>query len=848
MPTKPLCQAAPARDAPLGLTTQEAGRRRARVGANEPTRAHRRPMLLELLQFAANPLVVVLLVAALVAAVLGQIVDAVIIATTVLLSIALNFLQTYRSQRAAMRLQEQLAPQATVQRDGVWVDIPRRDVVPGDLVQLVAGDLVPADAQLLQAQDLHVQQAALTGESLPVEKQLAVDRSAATLPPLTERSDVVLLGTSVVSGTALATVLATGTSTVFGGIAARLADRAPESEFERGARQFGVLIARTVAFLVLSVFLVTAALRHDPWQSLLFALALAVGLTPEFLPMITTVTLGRAAVHMARRHVIVKNLAAIQNFGSIDVLCSDKTGTLTTGQMVLERHCDPFGDDAPVVLALAYLSSLHESGVKDPIRRALLERGAALGLDATALGSQAPSLAAYQKQDEVPFDFERRRTAIVVAAAAHRLMIVKGAPENVLAACSSYAAAGRTAPLDAAARSQCDRTFRELSAAGFRVLAVAHRTPGEQMVEHAVDEQDLVLAGFIAFADPPRPDVAAVVQDLRRAHVDVKILTGDNELVARHVCAQVGLDARAMVLGKDVDRLGHLALGHVAERTTIFARMTPAQKSRVLLALKSRGHVVGFLGDGINDAASLHIADVGISVATAVDVAKDAADIVLMEHSLRVLHDGIIEGRKAFGNIVKYLLMGTSSNFGNMFSMAAASLFLPFLPMLPTQILLNNFLYDLAQVAIPSDHVDPEFIRKPRRWDLRLIRDFMLVIGPISSLFDFMTFAVLIHVFRASAPLFHTGWFVESLATQTLVLFVIRTARNPLESRPSAPLALTICATLLAGLLIPFSPLAATLGFTPLPPAYFVFLLGAASTYLGLVQVLKRRLMARLLP
>jgi Mg2+-importing ATPase len=661
-----------------------------------------------------------------------------------------------------------------------------------------------------------------------------VHELASTPQNTAEASNMVFLGTSVVSGTATALIVLTGRATAFGDIAARLATRPPETEFERGIRRFGFLIMRTVFFLVLFVFLVSIALRHPPFESLLFAVALAVGLTPEFLPMITTVTLAQGASHMAKQKVIIKNLAAIQNFGSMDILCSDKTGTLTSGNMVLNQYLDLPGNPSARVLLYAYLNSFHETGIKSPLDTAILQHD---HLD----------MQAYRKLSEIPFDFERRRLSVVVETAGKAMLITKGAPESVLEVCSSSEVDGEIKSFDTQARAQSEILFQDLSAQGFRMLAVAYRLMPVQETYTTADEKDMVFMGFLTFHDPPLEDVGKVLEELRRDGVEVKILTGDNERVTRYVCEQVGLATDRIVLGDELDHMSDTALTHVAEQTTTFARVSPAQKNRIILALKHRSHVVGFLGDGINDAPSLHAADVGISVSTAVDVAKDAAEIILLERSLRVLHHGIIEGRKAFGNVMKYLLMGTSSNFGNMFSMAGASLFLPFLPMLPIQILLNNFLYDLSQVTIPTDNVDSSYIIKPHRWDIHLIRDFMIYIGPISSVFDFLTFFLMLWVFHASETLFHTGWFVESLATQTLVLFIIRTAGNPLRSRPSLPLAITTILVVCTGILLPFTPLAGPLGFTPLPPVYFLFLTGMIISYLLLVEIVKRRLMSRLM-
>ena len=826
---------------PQGLTSADARRRLEEVGPNEPAPPQHVPLIKHAVALLSNPLVLILLLAGGISATLGETVNAAIIVVIVLLSVSLNFVQTYRSQQAVDRLRRVVAPTATVLRDGQWRELARRDLVPDDVIRLTAGDLVPADATLLEARDLHVQEAALTGESLPVEKTARDPRTAQDDP-----HHQVFVGTSVVSGVATAVVTATGRRMVFGDIAARLSRRPPETEFERGTRQFGLFITRIVFFLVLFVFAVSAALRHNPLESLLFAVALAVGLTPELLPVITTVTLARGAVHMARQHVIVKNLEAIQNFGSADILCSDKTGTLTGGDMVLEQYVDPFGRSSDRVLLLAYLNSAHETGIENPLDEAILKARERNPLDVAVLRHDHPDAHAYRKIDEVPFDFERRCVSIVVEANGERMLISKGAPESVLARCARVDVDGQPSPFDAAARQRCEALYQQMSAQGYRTLAVAHKTVPTQAAYGIEAEQGLTLAGFLTFADPPRADAAETLRAMRRDGVEVKILTGDNELVTRHVCTEVGLDASRIVLGSEIEQMTDPALAATAEQTAVFARVSPGQKTRILLALKSRGHVVGFLGDGINDAPSLHAADVGISVASGVDVAKDAADIILLERGLDVLHNGIIEGRKAFGNVMKYLLMGTSSNFGNMFSMAAASVFLPFLPMLPTQILLNNFLYDTAQITIPTDNVDPTFIRKPRRWRISLIRDFMLFIGPISSIYDFLTFGALLLIFRAHEQLFHTGWFVESLATQTLVLFVIRTAGNPLRSRPSLPLAVTTLVMVAVGIALPYTPAAPYLGFVPLPAGYFVFLAAATGTYLVVVEMVKRRLLGRL--
>ncbi|MHB8874096.1 MAG: magnesium-translocating P-type ATPase [Myxococcaceae bacterium] len=822
-----------------GLSAEEVAARLEDSGPNEAAPPLQGRLLPALALFVGNPLVLVLLAASVVAAVLGQLFDAIIIVSMVLLGGTLNFVQTFRSHRAVERLRQQLAPTATALRDGVWQEVPRRQIVPGDLVRLSAGDAVPADARLLEAHDLHAQQAALTGESLPSEKEAAEPTSTVLL----EEKSVVLSGTSIVSGGATAVVFATGRATVFGALAGSLATRTPETEFERGTRRFGLLIMRTVVLLILFVFTAAAGLNRPALESLLFALALAVGLTPEFLPMIITVTLSRGAVHMAREKVIVKNLSAIQNLGSIDILCSDKTGTLTSGRMALTRTLDAGGQPGEHTFLLGYLSSLHETGVHSPLDQAVLEAAEGRARQGT-LDEPARSS---RKLDELPFDFERRSMSVAVEYRGERLLVCKGAPENVLPRCTSQERSGVVQPLDDDGRERAARVFRALSADGYRVLGVAWRSLPVEPAYRLEHERGLCFAGFLAFFDPPLEGVREALAALARDGVRVIILTGDNELVAQHVCEQVGLAHDPMVLGAELDRISAGALARVAERTPLFARVSPSQKHRVLLALKGAGHVVGYLGDGINDAPSLHAADVGISVSGAVDVARDAAEVILVERSLAVLHSGIVQGRRAFGNVIKYVLMGTSSNFGNMFSMAGAFVFLPFLPMLPTQILLNNFLYDLAQVTIPTDRVDATFVRKPHRWDISLVRDFMLLIGPLSSVYDLLTFWVLLRLFHASPAEFHTGWFVESLATQTLVIYVIRTAGNPLKSRPSTPLLLTTLAVVATGVLLPFTPLAAELGFTPLPASYFAFLALASLTYLGLVALVRGRLLRRAL-
>lgn len=766
---------------------------------------------------------------------LGEVSNAVIIGLIVSASTGLNWWQAHRSSKAVAKLRGQVASRASVlQRDGSYASVAVEDVAVGDVLQLAAGDIVPADARVTEARDLHVQQAALTGESLPVEKQPCPDHPTERGP---DALDLLFFGTSVVSGTAKAKVLAVGKDTAYGDIVSQLSARPAESEFDRGTRHFGLFILRTVVFLILFILVIHVALGRDPMQSLLFSVALAVGLTPGFLPMISTVTLARGAVDMARQKVIVRHLPSIQNLGSIDILCSDKTGTLTRGTMSLAASCDGLAATAARPLELAALNSRFESGIKSPLDAAILEHHAV---------SQIP-FEQYTKEDELPFDFERRRLTVVVAAGHEHVFISKGAPEGMLEVCTRIELEGRELELDAALRARCLETFHSLSAQGYRVLAVAFKSVTTGAGFTTRDERELTLVGFLTFMDHPLSGVGASIEQLRRDGVNVKILTGDNELVTRHVCAQVGLDAERVVLGSELEGLDRIALGKLAERTVVFARLSPAQKHRVVAALKAAGHVVGYMGDGINDAPSLHEADVGISVAGAVDVARETADIVLLDHDLGVLHKGILAGRRSSANVLKYLLMGTSSNFGNMFSMAAAALFLPFLPMLPTQILLNGLLYDLAQITIPTDGVDSYYLSRPQRWDIGLIRRFMLVIGPISSVYDCLTFWVLLEYFDFGEVAFHTGWFLESLCSQTLVLLVIRTTQRPWASRPSLALMLTTGIVISVALLLPYTPLAPLLGFTPLPLEYLLFLALVVFSYLALVEVIKRAVMTRFL-
>ncbi len=809
-----------------GLTSDEVQRRLRRYGPNTLAQESRFTALTEFLRFFANPLVIILAVASIVSIVLGDQVGGFIIITMILLSVSLNFFMEFQARHAMEAIRKEVATTAVAVRDGKEKALPIAELVPGDIVTLNAGDLVPADARLLEVKDLQVRESALTGESLPVEK------SAGDLPQgahgVTEASNSVFLGTAVQTGIGVAVIVATGRETAFGAIAQRLAARPPETEFGRGIRHFGLMIMRVIMALVLFVLLVNILLHRPLLESFLFSVALAVGMTPEMMPTIITVTLAQGARRMAKKKVLVKQLAAIEDFGSVEILCSDKTGTLTEGEIVLDRHVDIQGREDEGVLRLIYLNSYFQAGIKSPLDDAVLQH-------------ERPAIVEYEKADEIPFDFHRKRLSVVVRHAGEHVLVTKGEAEGIFACCTSVVIDGVAQPFDATHRAVAEATYQKLSADGYRTLGVASRTVEVRDVYKPDVECEMTLVGFAAFLDPPKKGVSAVLEALKANGVQVVVMTGDNQYVTQKVARDVGLAADLVITGARVDAMDDAALAYQAEKGAIFARVSPEQKNRVILALKARGHVVGYMGDGINDAPSLHTADVGISVVNGVEVAKDAAKIILLEKDLAVLNDGILEGRRSFANIMKYIVMGTSSNFGNMFSMAAASLFLPFLPMLPTQILLNNFLYDVSQVSIPTDNVDEALLRGPKRWQIGFIRQFMTIIGPISSLYDFLTFGLLFWVFGASTKpsLFHTGWFVESLATQTLVVFVIRTAGNPFKSRPSWPLLIAVVTVVTIATVLPYGPLRGPLGFTPLPIALLGTIALLTVTYLGLVQMVK---------
>jgi P-type Mg2+ transporter len=811
-----------------GLSSTEAAARLLRYGANTLESAQKYSFLLKVLSRFRNPLVLILLVAAAISGFTGDVASLVIISTMVLLSVLLDSVQEYRAEQAAEQLKVSVALKEQVLRDGREITIRADQLVPGDVVLLAAGDMVPADGRLLEARDFFVNEGLLTGESYPTEKHVVAEGTANV--DVAQAANAAFMGTSVVSGSAKLLLCATGNATQLGEISATLRHTPPPAALERGVYDFGLLIVRLTILLVLFVLLVNTFFHRPLLESFLFALALAVGLTPELLPMIVSVTLARGAMRMAKQKVIVKRLAAIHDLGSMDVLCTDKTGTLTEAKIALVRHITLSGVDSARVLELAWLNSHFESGLRSPLDTAILEHA-----------SSTP--AGWTKIDEVPFDFERRRVSVLLEHEGRRILVVKGAPEDILKLSNRYELSGEhdTQPFDAAALARANTQFQTLCAEGFRVLGIAWREePASQTHVVVSDEHDFVFAGYAAFLDPPKASAGAAIAALERSGVGIKIITGDNERVTQFVCTQLGVPVEGLLTGTELAALSEEALSARIEGTNLFCRVNPSQKNRIILALKRRGHVVGYLGDGINDAPSLHTADVGISVDGAVDVAKDAADIILLEHDLEVVERGVREGRRTFGNIMKYIMMGTSSNFGNMFSMAGASLILPFLPMLPIQVLLNNFLYDLSEVPIPMDEVDDELLAQPRHWDIKFIRNFMLVLGSVSSIFDFLTFGLLLWVFNATETLFQTGWFMESLATQVLVIFVIRTRGSPLRSRPNPVLAGTSIAVAAVGILLPYTALGRWFGFVPLPLTFLAALGAMVVCYLVLAEAMKR--------
>ena len=782
-----------------------------------------------------SPLVLILIFASIVSAFLGEWTDAIIVLSVVLGSTMLGFVQEYRASNAIEKLRLQVTIKSNLLRDGKPQLLPSEQVVPGDVVLLSAGSLIPADGIVLEANDFFINQAVLTGETFPVEKKPGIVPATASLA---ERTNVVFMGTSVRSGTAQVLIVLTGESTVFGQIAEKLTLRPAQTDFEHGVQKFGYLLTEVMVVMVVLVLAINIFLAKPPIDSLLFALALAVGLTPELLPAIISITLSHGAQEMAKHGVIVRRLNAIENFGSMDILCTDKTGTLTEGVVQLDGAVDLTGQPSPIVLSTTFLNSQYQTGLTNPLDDAVIAAAQKAGL----------KTGAEQKIDEIPYDFVRKSLSVVTAnPQGQRTLITKGALENILKNCSQVQSAGASQPLDDKTLAGIEQRYSDWSEKGFRVLGVATKSLAGQAASYsAADETGLTLIGFLLFFDPPKADVQKAIEDLASRGVQIKIITGDNEKVARHVAETVHLPPMALLTGSALNSMSDEALWHAAEGTNIFAAVDPNQKERIILALRKTKHVVGYMGDGINDAPALHAADVGISVDTAVDVAKEAADFVLLKQDLGILREGIDVGRMTFANTLKYILMAVSSNFGNMFSMAGASLILPFLPMLAPQILLENFLSDIPSTAIASDNVDPEWVAKPRRWNTAFIRDYMVLFGLVSSVFDFLTFGVLLFIFHSTPEIFRTSWFLESLLTELVISLVIRTRRVFFRSRPGKLLLVGTLVFIGITLVLPYLPFSSIFGFIPLPLPLLLMMLGLTALYVVVTEITKKYFYSRM--
>ena len=844
---------------PEGLTVDEARAKLAEHGPNVLAKDQQTNLGMLVWHAVANPLVILLAVLATISFATNDIGAGTLMTLMIALGMGLKLFQEAKADRVAAKLKAMISVTATVLRDGQPQEIPVSQLVPGDVVSLSAGDMIPADLRIVSAKDLFVTQSMLTGESFAVEKfeqEKPVTTTAVALPSALELTSIAFLGTSVESGSATGVVVVTGQETLLGGMAASLAVQPVETAFDKSIARFTWLMLKFLLVMVPLVFVINGFSKGDWVQAFFFAIAVAVGLTPEMLPMIVTVCLSKGAVAMSRRKVIVKRLNSIQNLGAMDVLCTDKTGTLTLDRVILERYCDVALKDDDGVLALAYLNSHFQTGLKNVLDRAILAH------TETHTEAKVPD---YAKVDEIPFDFQRRIMSVVVRTPdGNDRIISKGAPEAIFPRCRNFEVDGQPYPMDHAHIDELKKEYELLSADGFRVLALATKDGpprgsggGDATPYSKADECDLILNGYVAFLDPPKETATPAIQALQAHGVVVKVLTGDNELVSKKICREVGLSTEFLLLGTDVEAMSDEELATAAVKTTLFARVSPAHKQRIIRALQSGGHVVGFMGDGINDAPALHTADVGISVDTAVDIAKESADMILLEKSLLVLEAGVVEGRKVFANILKYVRMGASSNFGNMFSVLGASIFVPYLPMAPIQILANNLLYDLSQTAIPTDDVDPDQVEKPRPWDMKQLTRFIVCIGPCSSIFDYTTFFMMLSIFHCwnistdaarvhSESLFQTGWFVESLLTQTLIIHIIRTNRIPfLQSRASWPLLATSVCIMAAGVAIPYTEVGRYLKFTPLPPLYWPLLALSMACYVVLTQLVKMWLLRK---
>ncbi len=812
-----------------GLSEKEASLRLQKYGPNVPSQKKKIPAIIQLLSKFINPLVLVLAVIALFSLFFGEKISAFFVSLMILVSVVLEFSLEYRSSKAEEKLSDLVRTKVAILRNGKQIEIDIFDIVPGDIIDLYAGDLIPADIRIIHANDLFVNQSSLTGESFPVEKIAGINTSENFSTK--DTNNMAFMGSSVVSGTGLGVAIKTGASTEFGEISGSLARVEEETSFDLGIKQFTMLMIRLMLILVIFIFFVILVLKQGYFKdALLFSLAVAVGITPEMLPMLVTINLSRGAIDMAKKKVIVKRLNAIQNFGAMDILCTDKTGTLTLDKIVMVNHYDVEGDVDAEVMRLAYLNSSFQTGLKNLLDKAIIDH-------------EKVTVAEYKKIDEMPFDFSRRIMSVVVEKNGEHLLIAKGAPEDIFNHSSHYELNGKIHKIHDKIFAKVQGEYDKLSGQGFRVLAVAYKNiDNPKKIYSKNDEKDLVLRGYLAFLDPAKPTVKESLSKLEELGIEIKVLTGDNEIITQKICQDVSLPIKGIITGSQLDNVQDFELRQLVEKTTIFARMNPIQKEKIIKALHKNNHTVGYMGDGINDAPSLKAADIGISVNNGVDIARESSDIILLQKSLMVLTDGVIDGRKVFGNIIKYIKMSASSNFGNMISMTGATLFLPFLPMLPLQILFNNFLYDMGQLALPNDDVDKEYIAKPRPWNINYIRKFILFIGPLSSIYDFLTFGVMLYIFNAAQnqPLFHTGWFIESLFTQMLVIYIIRTNKIPfVQSSPNKFLVFNTLLILAVALGVVFSSLAGLFGFVALPPLYFIILFIMLITYLSLVQIVK---------
>ncbi len=822
-----------------GLSSEEAQKRLEDYGFNELAHSKTLGFWADILNRCKSPLVIQLLVIALVSGIIGEAKSMIIVSIMVLLSVGLSYILDRRSSKAVESLGKRVQSHVLLLRDGKETELPMSDVVPGDIVLLHAGSIIPADLRLIFAKDFFVSQSVLTGESMPIEKK--AEQTKLENGFVFELQNACFQGSNVLSGTARALVVNTGTKTYFGSISEKLTERRAETSFDSGIKSFTWLMIRFMTLMVFAVFMIVGITKGNWIEALLFGLSIAVGLTPEMLPMIVTVNLAKGALTMSKKKVIVKNLSSIQNFGAIDILCTDKTGTLTQDRVILEKHVDITGNESNAVLQYAYLNSFYQTGLRNLIDRAVLSH---IELNVEGKCSLV---------DELPFDFQRRRMSVIVQYEGDHVLICKGAVEEIYSVCTHYQVDEEIYPLIDMIHDDLYEEVETLNNNGYRVLAIAYREfPSTYQSFSVADEKNLILLGYIAFFDPPKDSAAEAIKVLHNTGVTVKILTGDNSLVTQKVCKDVGLKAGRVITGDELNRLTNEEFSLAVQQNNIFAKLSPLQKEKVITSLRQAGYVVGYMGDGINDSPSLRAADVGISVDSAVDVAKEAADIVLLEKNLLVLEDGIIEGRKVFANIVKYIRMGASSNFGNMFSIVGASYLLPFLPMRPIQILLNNLLYDFSQTGIPTDNVDKEIVAKPLKWNIDNIKKFMIFIGPISSIFDYATFALMWFVFgcyqflnsgsngQYYEKLFQTGWFVESLLTQTLIVHIIRTRRIPfIGSRASLPMTLTTLFIMLIGAWLPYSSFAEVIGLVPLPAVYWLWVLGFLLAYSFLTHSVK---------